>query len=274
MATSDVKVTEGSGKNVATYSFTEDTETKQIQRIVVNNSSGTELGSASTPIQVSLANTGSNATAVKTDNSGVTQPVSGTLTVQQSTASSLKVDLSGTSANSTAIKVDNSAVNQPVVGPTASGSSLTGNPITAGGLAKTANPTAVSDGQVVNSTHDKLGRQVVVLGNVRDLKGNQLTTITSSTSETTVVTAVASTFLDVYGCIVENTSATATKVTFKDSTSGTTQFEIYVPAGDTRGFMLPSSDAFKQTTVNNNWTATCGNSVASIVITMLYVKNT
>lgn len=39
---------------------------------------------------------------------------SGTVTVQQSTASSLKVDLSGTNANATALKVDPSAVTSPV----------------------------------------------------------------------------------------------------------------------------------------------------------------
>lgn len=70
-------------------------------------------------------------TPLKTDGSGVTQPVSGsvsvsnfpgtqtvsgTVTVQQSTASNLKVDLSGTGANTTAIKVDGSAVTQPVSG--------------------------------------------------------------------------------------------------------------------------------------------------------------
>lgn len=147
-----------------------------------------------------------------------------------------------------------------------------GNPAKIGGMARTTNPAAVADADRVNAIFDKLGKQVVV-GSVRDLKGNQLTTITSSTSETTVVTAVASTFLDVYGCIIENTSASSCKVTFKDSTAGTTQFEFTVPAGDTRGFMLPESAAFKQTTVNNNWTATCGTSLASIVITMLYVKN-
>lgn len=107
----------------------------------------------------------------------------------------------------------------------------------------------------------------------RALKGSQFTTITASTSETTVVTAVAATYLDVYGVIVENTSATASKVTFKNATAGTTMFEIYVPAGETRGFMLPSSDGFKQAAVNNNWTATCGTSVSSIVISVLYVKN-
>ena len=58
----------------------------------------------------------SAAGAVKVDGSGVTQPVSGTVTVQQSTASSLKVDLSGTAANATALKVDGSAVTQPVSG--------------------------------------------------------------------------------------------------------------------------------------------------------------
>jgi hypothetical protein len=49
MTTSDVKVTPGSGKNVATYSFTtEDSETKELQRIVLNNSSGVEIDQTAT----------------------------------------------------------------------------------------------------------------------------------------------------------------------------------------------------------------------------------
>jgi hypothetical protein len=36
--------------------------------------------------------------------------------------------------------------------------------------------------------------------------------------------------------------------------------------------MLPESAAIKQTTVNNNWTATT-QSVTSVIITMLAVKN-
>lgn len=178
--------------------------------------------------------------------------------------------VAGTGVQRVAIASDNTVL--PGVGAGATGSAIPANASYNGLIAKTANPSAASDGNLVGALSDKLGKQVVV-GSIRDLKGNQFTTITSSTSETTVVTAVASTFLDVYGVIVENTSATASKVTFKDSTAGTTQFEIYVPAGDTRGFMLPESGAFKQTTVNTNWTATCGTSVASIVISMLYVKN-
>lgn len=107
----------------------------------------------------------------------------------------------------------------------------------------------------------------------RLLKVQQQTTITSSTAETTVLTAVASTFLDVYGIIVANSSASATKVTFKDATAGTTRIVMEIPAGDQRGFMLPMDGAYPQAAINNNWTATCGTSVASIDITMFAVKN-
>lgn len=157
-------------------------------------------------------------------------------------------------------------------GLTASGSSIAVAPITHGGQAKTANPTAVADGQVVNATYDKLGKQVVV-GSIRDLKGRQTTTITASTSETTIVTAVASTFLDIYGLVLANSGATATTVQLRDSTAGTVLGTFYVPAGDTRGFMLPESAALAQTTVNNNWTAQCGSSTSSMIVTALYVKN-
>ncbi len=44
----------------------------------LRNAAGTEVGTSTTPLQVSLANTAANATAVKVDGSAVTQPVSGT----------------------------------------------------------------------------------------------------------------------------------------------------------------------------------------------------
>lgn len=46
-------------------------------------------GTATNPLQVSLANTAANATAVKVDGSAVTQPVSGTVTVTQATGTNL-----------------------------------------------------------------------------------------------------------------------------------------------------------------------------------------
>jgi len=54
VTTSDVKVTPGSGKNVATYSFTgEDSETKEVQRISLNDDNGNYIdlttGTAGSP---------------------------------------------------------------------------------------------------------------------------------------------------------------------------------------------------------------------------------
>lgn len=166
----------------------------------------------------------------------------------------------------------NSAPTTTVTGVTAAGSTVAGNPLRTGGLGKTTNPTAVADGQATNIITDKLGKQVVV-GSLRDLKNNQVTTITSSTTETTIVTSVTGVFADMYGLIISNTSATAVNVAIKDATAGTTRFNISVPAGDTRGFMLPESGAMKQSAVTNNWTATCSASVTSVIVTALTVNN-
>lgn len=237
--------------------------------VTVNNASGASAvniqdgGNSITVDGTVTANAGSGTFNIQSNASVNVAQMNGVTTTMGN-------GVAGTGVQRVAIASDNTVL--PGVGAGTTGSTPPANASYNGLLAKTANPSAATDGNLVGALSDKLGKQVVV-GSIRDLKGNQFTTITSSTSETTVVTAVASTFLDVYGVIVENTSATASKVTFKDSTGGTTQFEIYVPAGDTRGFMLPESGAFKQTTVNNNWTATCGTSVASIVITVLYVKN-
>lgn len=165
-----------------------------------------------------------------------------------------------------------SALNAQVVGNVANAASDSGNPVKIGGVGHTANPTAVTDGQRVDAMFDKLGKQVTV-GALRDLKAVQKTTITSSTSETTIITAAASTFHDVYSIIISNTSATVVDVTIKDATAGTTRAIITVPADDVRGFTLPVDSAIPQASANNNWTATCGASVASVEITALYVKN-
>lgn len=64
--------------------------------INLRNASGAEIGVAAAPVQVSVANTGANATAVKVDGSAVTQPVSGTVTAAQATAGNLNATVVGT----------------------------------------------------------------------------------------------------------------------------------------------------------------------------------
>lgn len=171
------------------------------------------------------------------------------------------------------IASDQSALSVASSGSVAHDAVDSGNPVKVGGQARTTNPTAVQDGDRSNFITDKLGKQVVV-NSIRDLKTVQQTTITNSTAETTIGTAVAATFLDLYSLVLTNTSATGTTVTIKDATAGTTRLVIYVPANDTRGIALTESAAIPQAAVNNNWTATCGTAVTSLEVTALFVRNT
>ncbi len=149
-----------------------------------------------------------------------------------------------------------------------------GNPQKIGGQARTTNPTAVSDADRVNAIFDKSGKQIAVAA-IREMTGHQQTQLSNTTSETTVVTAGgAGVFHDLYGLILANTGSTATTVSVRDATAGTVRAVIEVPAGDTRGFMLPVDSGFKQTTANNNWTAQCDAATTALEVTALYVKNT
>lgn len=52
MATSKISVSEGSGKNLATHTIIEDAVSKDIQRVVVSDSAGSDISLATTELQV------------------------------------------------------------------------------------------------------------------------------------------------------------------------------------------------------------------------------
>ncbi len=159
-----------------------------------------------------------------------------------------------------------------VVGDVAHGSPVGGNPLLQGAEARTTNPTAVADGDVVRLQADDTGKLVTTALAPRDLEVHEYTTITSSTSETTILAAgAAGVFHDVKAIIVTNTSATDTELTIKDATAGTTRLQISCPANDTRGVVF--HQPLKQATAANNWTGTAADSVASLNITVQGIKN-
>lgn len=85
----------------------------------LRNASGGEIGTAGTPLQVSLGNTGANATALKVDGSAVTQPISGTVAATQSGAWNV-TNISGTVSLPTgAATAANQTANQTPVAPAA-----------------------------------------------------------------------------------------------------------------------------------------------------------
>lgn len=160
-----------------------------------------------------------------------------------------------------------------VAGGTAADAALTAAPVTVGGRAANATPAAMSaNGDVVNAQYDLYGRQIT-RESLRENKGRQVTTITSSTTETTIVTATASVFHDIFRLLLTNTSATATAVTIRDTTGGSVVASFVAGAGETVGFSGPISSGMTQAAVNTNWTAQCGTSVASLIVTAEYVNN-
>jgi hypothetical protein len=154
----------------------------------------------------------------------------------------------------------------------ATGSAVPANAFYNAGIARSSLPTAATIGNLTGAMTDKFGRIVSLNNAPRDLvlPMTQLT-LSASTTETTLITAVASTFLDLVSLVVINTSGTPTQVDFRDSTAGTIRLSLYVPGGDTRGIALPVP--MPQNTVNNNWTAKCATSVSSIIITGTYITN-
>jgi len=146
-----------------------------------------------------------------------------------------------------------------------------------------AQPTAVSSGLtgVVNFLGNPTTGTLLtydaptqVLTSTRLSKGRQVTAMPNSTAETTIVTAIAATFTDLYGVVITNSSATTTYVTIKDGTGGTTATVLAAVASDTRGYMLGGGDGLTAAAVNTNWTATLSAGVATVTITALYNKNT
>ena len=201
----------------------------------------------------------------------VTAVVSGTTALNQGGSA-----LSATNGIYANVLLGNAAISSTnpmmVEGDTASGVADANNPVKIGGLAKTGNPTGVADGQRVAALFDILGKQIIA-GSIRSLKAQFNSNLVATTSEVTLLPAISSVFMDIYGCILANQSASACSVSLKDSTGGTTRIFFEVPAGDTRGFMLPESGGFPQTAQNNSWTVTLGAAISTMTVSILYIKN-
>ena len=163
-----------------------------------------------------------------------------------------------------------SALNAQVTGAAAQGSTASGNPVFTAGVAKTAMPTARTDGQVVAPMYDKIGRFVGAYEQTRDLTTMSGMITLTATTETTITGAVASVFNDLKACIITNTSATAVRVDFRTTTAGTVVFSIMAEAGKTQIIAFPHFA--KQATVNTNWTAQLSAAVTDVRITNFVIQ--
>jgi len=251
------------------------------------------------------------ANALKVDGSAVTQPVSGTVTANAGTGTftvagaktnnnaapgatnvgvlpvlanasaptwtegnqvALSSDLTG------ALRVSLSGTSNQVVGNIASGDTDSGNPVKIGGVARTANPTAVTDGQRSNAMTDKMGRLVTVNSHVRNLVGVASITLTTTTETTLIAAGGSGVFNDIANLVISNSDSNAVNVLIRDTTGGTVLATFSLSrAGSTSGatsaVVIPFNTPWPQTTANTNWTAQLSVATTNVNIFVQYVKN-
>lgn len=280
---SDINVTQGSGKTVATIT----TAGREIQQISagIDGSSNTvnssQLGTYTvTPGTGTFPITQTTATSLKASvlidgsSNTVSATQSGTWNVGTVTAVTAISNALPAGTNNIGTVTGSSVV---VSGSLAQGAADSGNPVKIGVVASSNTPTGVSEGaagQIANLRGTRMGNIVATLDCPREQIVKSSITITSSTSETIILSSgAASVFNDLAEVLVLNTSATAARIDFRSGggpTAGAVDFAIYVPAGETRGKV--STHPWPQTTAASNWTAQSSASVADIRVYGLYCK--
>lgn len=126
------------------------------------------------------------------------------------------------------------------------------NPITVAGQARSTNPSAYTAGNIARVFQDLVGRQVCQIGNVPQLQDQSRITL-STTTETTLIAAVASVRHGIHGLTIANRDTVATTVDIRDTTAGTIRQTFVVPPGVTNFF--PFDFGLWQLAVNTNFTA-------------------
>ena len=198
-----------------------------------------------------------------------TVPVSGAVTVSSITASTAAsiVDSGGvqySGSNPLPVTLVSGGLTSTVaVGAVVSDAVDDGSaPIKRGGIARTANPTAVAGGDVVTASHDDLGRTLVRPIQVRDLTLTAYASLTNGT-ETTLRAAVAGAYLDLVYIMGANNSDAAVTVDIRPVTAGNIVMTLQIPASGTAGIACPVP--LPQQDTGNNWTADMGDITGTTV---------
>ena len=216
-------------------------------------------GTEATALRVTVATDSTGVLSV--DDNGGALTVDGSVTANAGTnlnTSALALEAGGNLAGAaTSLAIvddwDNAASDGvSVSGDVAHDSPDAGEPAKIGGIARQTNPTAVADADRTNAIFDDLGRQVVILNQVRDLV-TQNTGSVGDTTETTILSAGAvGVFHDLVALDFTNASATAVRVDVRDATAGSVvmSFNLAANGGVAKVYATP----WKQTTAANNWT--------------------
>ncbi len=159
--------------------------------------------------------------------------------------------------------------NNDVQGMAAHDAGVSGNPLLIGAEARTTLPTAVGNGDAVRLQADDQG--VLITSNTpRNLISTARVALTTTT-ETTVLAAIAATFIDLTDIILSNSSGSAVTVDIRDSTAGTIRLTLHLAATG-GGASINLRTALPQATANNNWTAQLSAAVSTVYVTLIGLR--
>lgn len=224
----------------------------------------TELRASSVPIaQVSGATFSTNvlSTVGLTD----TELRASTLDVKQVSGAISSVSVTNT------VTVDLGADNDVVAtGNVAHDAADSGNPLKIGFKARTANPTAVAANDRTDAYADTVGRQIIRPLQVRGLLQTAFAAVTSGT-ETTLLAGTSGVYHDLVYMIAANHSDAAVQVDIRQTTGGTIQMSLEVPANGTAGLSLGGA-TIPQDHADSTWTVDLGDDTQDCDVTALFSK--
>lgn len=155
-------------------------------------------------------------------------------------------------------------------GDFANGVTDAGNPVKVGGLAKTAIPVKVADGQRVNGVFDAAGRQITTYADRSTVVRGLPVNLTTTTETTILAAAGAGIFQDITRLVIANSGSAQSSFSIRDTTGGTVQLAFTLDK-NTSIDLIFDGYPMQQTTANSNWTAQLG-AAGTCVVTAFGVQ--
>lgn len=158
---------------------------------------------------------------------------------------------------------------QFIHGTTAHDSADAGNPVKVGFKARTANPTPVAANDRTDAYADTVGRQIVRPVQVRGLMQTAFVSVVNGT-EATLLAGATGVYHDLVYVMAANHSDAAVSIDIRQSTGGTVQMALEVPANGTAGVSLPIP--IPQDHADASWTVDMADDTQDCDITALFSK--
>lgn len=179
------------------------------------------------------------------------------------------------SGSTQSVNIVGSTASQAVVGDVLADVADTGGgPVKIGGIARTANPTAVGNADRVSATYDDLGRQLIIPHQVRDLVATAYAQ-TATLAPVTLLSGAVGVFHDLLHITAANESGVAVNLDVRAVSAGSVVNTIQLAANATETITLPvpypQQDSGNDWTIQNGGAGDISNTVVSV--TALFVKN-